>query len=165
MVCSSLPIPLSSQNSLLTAAFTSPWSKGFFCHKLHFLITQHNLSLQQMCRRHKIWIRRKLGEWHPLSLAYFRVLASFLCLDSDRKWCGDTNQKTLKHLQWAMSNRWPTEIPMCTCTEFCESEEYKIVTVNITQWEIHTRYAKIPAFRTWRIRGGSAMRVFAPALH
>lgn len=62
-------LPMSTQSCLLTAAFTSPWSKGFFSHKLHFLIPQHNLSLQQMCRNHKIWIRRKLGEWHPLSLA------------------------------------------------------------------------------------------------
>lgn len=66
-VHSSLPIPLYTQSSLLIAAFTSPWSKGFFSHKLYFLITQHNLSLQQMGRRHKIWKRRKLGEWHPLS--------------------------------------------------------------------------------------------------
>lgn len=60
----------------------------------------------------------------------------------------DSNQKTLKHLQRAMSST-----QKCQCSHVQSSvkgEEYKIVTVNITQWEIHPKCAKIPAFRTWR---------------
>lgn len=54
MTHSSLPIPLSTQSptaGLPPPACASTWSKGLFCHKLHSLITQHDLSPQQRCRR------------------------------------------------------------------------------------------------------------------